>query len=303
MRAKFEIVKNFKIFAIISLVLIAPGLIGLITLPFGINLFNMDIDFIGGTSMTFRMNTEVTSEMVNEEIPELFENAAGIAPSTVQQSGDGDAVVIKSTAIDTTKRAAVISAMQETYGLTDDDTLGVEDVNATIGKEMQQKALTAACFAVLLMLIYISIRFELTSGLAAVLCLIHDLLIILSAYVLLQIPFNTKFIAVALTILGYSINASVILFDRVRENLKYARREVFADTVEKSIWQTMKRTVNTSITTMLTIGMIFIFGVTSLRQFTLPMIVGIVCGAYSSIFLSGSLWTLLRRKFRKQKIH
>ena len=193
--------------------------------------------------------------------------------------------------------------MQETYGLTDDDTLGVEDVNATIGKEMQQKALTAACFAVLLMLIYISIRFELTSGLAAVLCLIHDLLIILSAYVLLQIPFNTKFIAVALTILGYSINASVILFDRVRENLKYARREVFADTVEKSIWQTMKRTINTSITTMLTIGMIFIFGVTSLRQFTLPMIVGIVCGAYSSIFLSGSLWTLLRRKFRKQKIH
>lgn len=303
MKARFDIIKRFKIFAILSVVLMAPGLVGLITLPFGINLFNMDIDFIGGTSMTFRMHTEITSDMINDEIPALFQEATGIVPSSVQQSGDGDAVIIKSTAIDTEKRAAVISAMQETYQLTDDDTQGVEDVNATIGKEMQQKALTAACFAVVLMLIYITIRFELTSGLAAVICLVHDLLVILSAYVLLQIPFNTKFIAVALTILGYSINASVIMFDRVRENLKYARREAFADTVEKSIWQTMKRTLNTSITTLLTISMIFIFGVSSLRQFTLPMIIGIVCGAYSSIFLAGSLWVMLRKKFRKRRIH
>ncbi|MGN1030145.1 MAG: protein translocase subunit SecF [Butyricicoccaceae bacterium] len=302
MKAKFEIVKNFKIFAIISLVLIAPGLIGLITLPFGMNLFNMDIDFIGGTSMTFNVHQEVSAEMVNDEIPDLFKEATGIDPSSVQQTGDGESVIIKSTAIDTTKRAAVIDAMQEKYNLTDDDTMGVEDVNPTIGKEMQSKALIAACVAVICMLIYISIRFELTSGLAAVLCLIHDILVILSAYIILQIPFNTKFIAVALTILGYSINASVIMFDRVRENLKYARREKFEETVEKSIWQTLRRTINTSITTLLTISMIFIFGVSSLRQFTLPIIVGVVCGAYSSVFLSGPLWTILRRKFKKKKV-
>lgn len=302
MKAKFEIIKKFKIFAVISLLMIAPGLVGLVALPFGLNLFNMDIDFIGGTSMTFNMHQEITTELINDEIPELFKKASGAAPSSVQQSGDGQTVVIKSTAIDTEKRAAVIDAMQKTYKLTDDDTLGVEDVNATIGREMQSKALTAACIAVVLMLIYISVRFELTSGLAAVMCLLHDLLVILTFYIILQIPFNTKFIAVALTILGYSINASVIMFDRVRENLKYARREAFEDTVEKSIWQTMGRSINTSVTTLLTVGMIFIFGVPSLRQFTLPMIVGIVCGAYSSIFLSGSLWVKLRRKFKKKKI-
>lgn len=116
------------------------------------------------------------------------------------------------------------------------------------------------------MMIYITIRFELTSGLAAITCLAHDLLVVLSAYILFRIPFNTTFIAVALTILGYSINASIIVFDRIRENRKFARRELFEETVDKSIWQTVGRTVNTSITTLLTVGMIFIFGVTSLAS-------------------------------------
>ena len=116
-----------------------------------------------------------------------------------------------------------------------------------------------------------------------------------------RIPFNTTFIAVALTILGYSINASIIVFDRIRENRKFARRELFEDTVEKSIWQTVGRTVNTSITTLLTVGMIFIFGVTSLRQFTLPMIIGIIAGAYSSMFLSGAFWSKYRGMMRKNR--
>ena len=123
----------------------------------------------------------------------------------------------------------------------------------------------------------------------------------LSAYILFRIPFNTTFIAVALTILGYSINASIIVFDRIRENRKFARRELFEETVDKSIWQTVGRTVNTSITTLLTVGMIFIFGVTSLRQFTLPMIIGIVAGAYSSMFLSGAFWSKYRGMLRKNR--
>ena len=166
---------------------------------------------------------------------------------------------------------------------------------------MQGKAITAALVAVVLMLIYITFRFELTSGLAAVTCLAHDLLIVLSAYIVFRVPFNTTFIAVALTILGYSINSSIIVFDRVRENRKYARRELFEDTVEKSLWQTVGRTINTSITTLLTVGMIFIFGVTSLRQFTLPMIIGIIAGAYSSLFLAGSLWAKYRGLLRKNQ--
>ena len=302
MQSKFSIVKKFPIFAVISLILMAPGLVGLVTLPFGMNLFNMDVDFVGGTSMTFDIHEEVTSELSGTTIPELVEEATGVAPSSVQKTGDnGEQVLIKCTKLDNAQQTAVVEAMQEAFGITDDDTQNISDVNATIGKEMQGKAITAALVAVVLMLIYITFRFELTSGLAAVTCLAHDLLIVLSAYIVFRIPFNTTFIAVALTILGYSINSSIIVFDRVRENRKYARRELFEDTVEKSLWQTVGRTINTSITTLLTVVMIFIFGVTSLRQFTLPMIIGIIAGAYSSLFLAGSLWAKYRGLLRKNQ--
>lgn len=299
---KFSIVKHFPIFAIISLILMAPGLVGLITLPFGVNLFNMDVDFIGGTSMTFDLHTEVTSDISGSVVPELVEEATGIEPSSVQKTGDDDEeVLIKSTKLDNDQQKAVVAAMQDQFGITDDDTLNVSDVNATISKEMQSTAIVASLVAVALMLLYITIRFELTSGLAAITCLAHDLLVVLSAYIVFRIPFDMTFIAVALTILGYSINSSIIVFDRVRENRRYARRELFEDTVEKSLWQTVGRTINTSITTLLTVGMIFLLGVTSLREFTLPMIIGIVAGAYSSLFLAGSLWTKYRGLSRKNQ--
>lgn len=301
-KAKFSIVKKFPIFAVISLILILPGLVGLVTLPFGLNLFNMDVDFIGGTSMTFNIHQEVTSEISGTTIPDLFQEATGISASSVQKTGDsGEQVIIKSTKLDNDQQTAVVNAMQKEFSITDDDTESISDVNATIGKEMQGTAIKAALIAVILMLIYITIRFELTSGLAAITCLCHDLLVVLSAYVVFRIPFNTIFIAVALTILGYSINSSIIVFDRVRENRKFARRELFEDTVEKSLWQTLGRTINTSITTLLAVGMIFIMGVTSLRQFTLPMIIGILAGAYSSLFLAGSLWCKYRGMSRKSK--
>lgn len=301
-QGKFSVIKKFPIFALIALIAIAPGLVGLVTLPFGMNLFNMDVDFIGGTSMTFDIHEEVTSDISSKTIPELVEEAVGIAPSSVQKTGDnGEEVLIKCTRLDSTQQKQVVQAMQKQFNLTDDDTQNISDVNATIGKETQSKAITAALVAVVLMMIYITIRFELTSGLAAITCLAHDLLVVLSAYILFRIPFNTTFIAVALTILGYSINASIIVFDRIRENRKFARRELFEETVDKSIWQTVGRTVNTSITTLLTVGMIFIFGVTSLRQFTLPMIIGIVAGAYSSMFLSGAFWSKYRGMLRKNR--
>ncbi len=302
LKSRFEIVKKFPIFAIISLIFIAPGLVGLVTLPFGMNLFNMDVDFIGGTSMTFDIHQEVTSEISGKTIPDLVEEAAGVPASSVQRTGDnGEQVLIKCTKLDNEQQNAVVAAMQKEFNITDDDTESISDVNATIGKEMQAKAVQAAVIAVLLMLIYITIRFELTSGLAAITCLCHDLLVVLSAYIVFRIPFNTTFIAVALTILGYSINSSIIVFDRVRENRKYARRELFEDTVEKSLWQTVGRTTYTSITTLLAIVVIFIGTVTSLRQFTLPIIIGIIAGAYSSLLLAGPLWAKYRGLLRKNK--
>lgn len=298
---RFSIVKKFPIFLVISLILIAPGLVGLVTLPFGVNLFNMDVDFVGGTSLTFNLHTEVTSDISGTDIPKLVKDASGVTPSSVQKTGDnGESVLIKCTELDNDQQKAIVNAMHSGYDINDQET-EIKDNNATLGREAQNKALIAAVIAVVLMLLYITFRFELTSGLAAVTCLVHDLIIILSAYVILRIPFNTQFIAVALTILGYSINASIIVFDRIRENRKFARRESFDELVENSLWQTMGRTINTTITTLLTVGMIFIFGVTSLRQFTLPLIIGIAAGAYSSIFLSGSLWSIYRSAFKKNR--
>ena len=301
-KQRFAILKNFKIFGGISALLVVTGLVALILLPFGKNLFNLSIDFAGGTEMEFNMHTEVTQD-VQTEVSGLFKDATGVDASSVTSSGDGNEdVLIRSTSITSEQRAAVIDKMLEKYSLADTDILNNNDVSASIGSDLQRSAVICSVLAIVLMMLYITFRFEMTSGMAAVCCLMHDLLIMLSVYVWLQIPLDSNFIAAALTILGYSINASIIVFDRVRENLRTARREDFASVAERSEWQTMGRTINTTLTTLFTIGMVFILGVPSLKQFTLPLIVGILAGGWSSVLLSCSLWNVFRKKFRKKRI-
>ena len=298
-KQRFAILKNFKIFGGISALLVVTGLVALILLPFGKNLFNLSIDFAGGTEMEFNMHTEVTQD-VQTEVSGLFKDATGVDASSVTSSGDGNEdVLIRSTSITSEQRAAVIDKMLEKYSLADTDILNNNDVSASIGSDLQRSAVICSVLAIVLMMLYITFRFEMTSGMAAVCCLMHDLLIMLSVYVWLQIPLDSNFIAAALTILGYSINASIIVFDRVRENLRTARREDFASVAERSVWQTMGRTINTTLTTLFTIGMVFILGVPSLKQFTLPLIVGIVCGAYSSVCITGALWFVMKKKQEK----
>ena len=300
-KQRFAILKNFKIFGGISVVLVATGLIALILLPFGKNLFNLSIDFAGGTEMEFNMHTAVTQD-IQTEVSDLFKDATGVDASSVTSSGDdNEDVLIRSTSIDSEQRAAVIDKMLKKYSLADTDILNNNDVSASVGSDLQRSAFICSILAILLMLVYITFRFELTSGLAAICCLVHDLLVMLSVYVLLQIPLDSNFIAAALTILGYSINASIIVFDRVRENLRTARKEPFEVIGEKSIWQTMGRTINTTLTTLFTIGMVYILGVPSLKQFTLPLIVGILAGGWSSVMLSTGLWGFFRKKFRRRR--
>lgn len=300
MNPKFPVLKNFKIFGIISVLLCAVGLVGLLALPFGVNLFNLDIDFAGGTEMEFNMKQTVTQDIQNE-VGALFAETTGQSASSVTSAGDNNQqVLIRSKSIDSETRSKVIEAMKSKYSLTDDDLYANEDVSASVGNDLKAAAFICAIVAIILMMIYITFRFELTSGMAAVCCLVHDLLIMLSCYIIFQLPLNTNFIAAALTILGYSINASIIVFDRIRENLRTARKEPFEEIAERSVWQTMGRTINTTLTTLFTIGMIFILGVSSLKEFTLPLIIGILAGAYSSIFLSASLWNFFRKVFRKK---
>lgn len=299
MKKKFPIVKNFKFFSIVSAVLVSAGLLGLILMPFGINLFNLDIDFIGGTTMHIELNKDVTNEDITTTT-DIIENLIGDKISPIQKIGDGTEILITSKDIPSQTRTEVINAIKTEFNLADTDILSTDNVSPKVGADLQRAAITAALVASLLMLIYITFRFEFTSGLSAIICLAHDILVILSLYVIFKLPLNLNFIAVALTILGYSINAGIIVFDRVRENSKLDKRADFADVVEKSLWQTMGRTINTTITTLLPILMIYILGVPSLKSFTLPLMVGIIAGAYSSIFLSGSLWVFLKGKLSKK---
>jgi len=163
-----------------------------------------------------------------------------------------------------------------------------------MGKEMWWSAAKAIVIAVVLMLAYIWFRFELYSGISAILALCHDVIIIIAFYAIFQFPVNSTFIAAILTILGYSINATIVVFDRIRENKKIMRQQKFGDVVNKSVWQTLDRSINTSATTLITLVCLYILGVTSIKQFILPLVIGVICGTFSSVFIAGQFWVLLR---------
>ena len=288
----FNIIKNRKIFYIISAVIILIGIV----MAF-VNGFNEDVDFAGGTTMYVNIGREYD----NQELTSVAEESLGMKVSSVQKSGDnGYEAIIKTKELSQEQRTKLFEDIQAHYQLQDTDLLSVDSVGATVGQDLKRNALLSALIAAALMLVYISIRFEILSGCAAVLALVHDVLIMLSVYTIFNIPINTSFIAAMLTILGYSINATIVLFDRVRENMKISRKVPFETIMNDSIWQTMGRSINTTITTLVTIVILFFLGVPSIKEFAFPIIIGVLSGAYSSIFLAGNFWCLFK-KLRKDK--
>jgi preprotein translocase SecF subunit len=255
--------------------------------------FNLDTDFMGGTSITVDMGKDFDDAQLNDFVEKTVD-----VDATVQKSGSTNAV-IKTTALSQEQKKTLLTALTDEYQI-DTETLSFETVSATIGAETSQKAVIAIVIAVLLMLIYIAIRFEVLSGVAAVMALIHDVLIMLAIYVIFSIPVNSSFVAAILTILGYSINATIVVFDRIRENQKLMRKEPFQNIVNTSVWQSMGRSINTTITTLITIVLLYFMGVDAIKEFALPIIVGVISGFYSSVFLSGNFWIMLK-KARKDK--
>ena len=282
----FNITEKRKIFFAIPCLIILAGII-CFALFDGLN---ADIDFTGGSTLEIELGEKFNEDKVRS----VFDGIDGVTVSSVQSSGDQKAIV-KTTEISNDNLALVKDKILKAFPAS--NVLSTDSVSATMGKEMWWSAAKAVFFAVLLMLIYIWIRFELHSGIAAILALCHDVLIIISIYAIFQLPVNTTFIAAILTILGYSINATIVVFDRIRENTRFlGRKQSFGEIVNTSIWQTMGRSINTSVTTLLTLVMLYVLGVTSVKQFILPIIIGILCGAYSSIFLSGQFWVLFKGK-------
>lgn len=293
----FSFVKHFKIFLIISAILVVTGVVGLVTLPFGVNLFNMDVDFLGGVTMTYDLGQQADTK----EVESIAKDVLGDKFSSVTTSGStGTQVVVKALYVPNETRDALYDAIHAEYS--DAIVVASSSVSASVSSDLRNSAMISALVAVLCMLVYIGIRFDFRSGLAAVCALCHDILVMLSAYIIFRIPFNANFIAAALTILGYSINATIVVFDRARENAKSNPKTDFAEIMDKSVWQTMGRSINTTITTLLTITMVIILGVTSIRNFCWPLFIGVLAGCYSSVCISGNIWVRLRRlKKNKQE--
>ncbi|MBR6521265.1 MAG: protein translocase subunit SecD [Oscillospiraceae bacterium] len=289
-------VGKFKITGLISIVLCIVGLVSIIALPFGKSFFNLDLDFVGGVTMEYELGVDVTRD-VSDDIADIVAEATGVRPSSVTKSGNGGTMAtIKMTEVDSESRDKAFEAVKAKYG-DKVELISSDHVSASVGKDITRAAFVASSLAALLILIYISIRFELRSGLAAVICLIHDLLVMLSLYVVFQISMNMNFIAAALTIIGYSINATIVVFDRIRENYKKTGgNEEFSRVVDRSVTQTMRRSIGTTVTTLLPIILLVILGVSSIRNFAVPIMVGVLAGGYSSTCIAGPLWCKLKGK-------
>ena len=300
--SKFHFIKNQKVtLCIIALVI----LIGLVS--FFVRGFNIDIDFSGGTEIKIDLGTEVTKE-VCDDINDIIRNHKLLGneyvSSTTQSTDDINMAIIRTgtAALTTEQTVALEDAITEKYTNANKNNVQINTIAPTIGSQLTKTAIIAVAVAIVLMLVYIWIRFEAKSGIAAILCLTHDIFVMLTAYSLLQIPVNSMTIAALLTILGYSINATIVVFDRIRENKAKAEAGTeFSEIVNKGIHDTFGRSVNTTITTLLTIGMIYILGVESIKTFALPLIVGIVAGLFSSVFMSGMIWNALSKLGKKSK--
>lgn len=284
------------IYFAISLVLILGGFVmmGVNKAQTG-NPLNLSLDFVGGTSMTVTFNEQKSlSELETDVIPEM-EKIAGSAvqPQPVQNSTD---VVFKTNALDVTRRDAIEEMLLDKYGV-ENEQIVMETIGGTISKETTVKTFASVCVAMVCMLIYIAIRFKnISFGAGGVLALLHDVLVVLAFYAAAKVSVGSTFIACMLTLVGYSINATIVVYDRIRENRSQMGSGAdLKDVINRSITQTLSRSIFTSLTTFIMVAALYVLGVTAIREFALPLMVGIACGTYSSVFLAGSMYYMMQK--------
>lgn len=292
------------IFFIISLVVIGAGLItiGVNSMGSGKGL-NYSLDFTGGTSMTVTLGeyVDVTSQD-GQALRTLIEEKTGTNDIQLQNVKDSNDIIIKTPVLESEQRAALKDALAESYDVNADGGITEDNISGVVSSEMRSDAVVSVIVAGILMLIYIWIRFkDIKFGASAVIALLHDVLVVLAVYAIVRIPVGNTFIACMLTIVGYSINATIVIFDRIRENRSLMKSADLDTIVNTSITQTISRSINTSFTTFIMVFMLFVLGVSSIREFALPLMAGIIGGAYSSICITGTLWYIMKKKFVKKK--
>ncbi|MDR7865244.1 MAG: protein translocase subunit SecF [Sporomusaceae bacterium] len=296
MSLKFDFIgKRYWWFALSALILI-PCLISI-----AIQGFNLGIDFTGGTLLDLKFAQPVSVAQVRDVLKDY-----GLEGSTIQlaagaQTETATNVFIRTHVLDESERTTVLAALKQKAGAF--DVLRVEKVGAIIGSELTKQAIIALIVSWLLMIAYITFRFEFKFGVSAVLAIIHDVIIVLGIFSIFRLEVDAAFVAAILTVVGYSINDTIVIFDRIRENLKTHRKtESFQDMVNRSIWQTMTRSIYTVVTVLFCSLALYFFGGETTKNFALALTVGFVAGAYSSICNASPIWVTLKEMSERHRV-
>lgn len=302
-RATIQFLKKRMVFFALSAVMVVAGFVGMgINKSKDGNILNYSLDFVGGTSTTVTFNEDYTIAEIDEKIVPVVEEVTGDPNVQTQRVEGTKQVVIKTRSLELAEREALNQALIDKFGVSEDGIIA-ENISSTVSGEMKSDAVWAVVTATIFMLVYIWFRFkDIRFAGSAVIALLHDVLVVLAFYAIAKTSVGNTFIACMLTIVGYSINATIVIFDRIRENLGGAKKRDAAGLMEvadRSITQTLSRSINTSLTTFIMVFVLFILGVSSIREFALPLMAGIICGGYSSVCITGALWYVFKVKFAK----
>lgn len=302
-REPINFVGKKAIFFTISLVVIIAGAAYMgINSARGNGAMAYSLEFEGGTSTNVTFNEDYTIDEIDSQIVPVVEEVTGDKNVQTQKVADTNQVIIKTVTLDLDTREELNQALVDQFQV-DESKITSENISSTVSSEMRQDAVVAVIVATVFMLLYIWFRFkDIRFATSAVLALLHDVLVVIVFYAAARISVGNTFIACLLTIFGYSINATIVIFDRIREELKLQTKTTdLAYLVNKSITQTLTRSIYTSLTTFMTIAVLYVLGVSSIKEFALPLMVGIVCGAYSSVCITGALWYVMKTKIGGKK--
>ena len=296
-------VSKKNIFFSVSLAVIAAGFVFM-----GVNkandgqVLNYSLEFKGGTSTNITFNEDLSIADIEAKVVPVVTNVTGDKSIQTQKVSGTNEVIIKTRTLSVDEREALDSALEETFNV-DKEKITAETISSTVSDEMKADAIIAVLIATVCMLLYIWFRFkDVLVAASAVTALLHDVLVVLAFYAVAKVSVGSTFIACMLTIVGYSINATIVIFDRIRENMADKKKtDELMEIVDRSISQTLSRSIFTSLTTFIMVAVLFILGVTSIREFALPLMVGIVCGTYSSVCIVGGLWYTLTTKINPEK--
>lgn len=301
-RAPIDFLGKRKIFFAVSVAVILIGFVFMgVNAGTGKGALNYSLEFKGGTSTNVTFDKAYTLKEIDETMIPDLEKVTDDPNIQVQTVANSNQVIFKTQTLDLEKREAFAKYMADEFGVEEKD-ITTENISSTVSSEMRVDAIIAVAIATVFMLLYIWLRFkDIRFATSAVVALIHDVLVVLAFYVIARISVGNTFIACMLTIVGYSINATIVIFDRIREEMKTKKRTEELDTlVNRCITRTLTRSIYTSLTTFVMVAVLFIIGVSSIKEFALPLMVGIICGAYSSVCITGALWYVMKTKIGKK---